>query len=234
MGTSLKKYNLNGEEIGVVEVSDMLAEATAHSQLVKDYMVALRANVRQWTACTKTRSEMSHSTKKPHPQKGQGRSRQGSLVAPQYRGGGRVFGPRPKPDFYVRVNQKERKAAIRALVGEKIRNGSMVVVDSFDMEAPKTKCIKNLLKSCGFQRRVLMLGEGVYAELAGEEQPVLLSVGSEKHNSVKMSVQNLPEVEFSLVRDIDGYAVAVAHAMVVTQAALDQLEQWLVEDKRAE
>ncbi len=227
MGTSLKKYNVQGEEVGTVEVGDVLAEATTHSQLVKEYIVALRANARQWTACTKTRSEMKHSTKKPHPQKGQGRARQGSLVAPQYRGGGRVFGPKPKPDFHLRVNHKERKAAIRALIGEKIRNGSMVVVDAFDMEAPKTKTMKALLSTCGFHRRVLVLGEGSYIEQGTEEQPMLVSVGSDRHDVVKKSVRNLPGVEFSLVKDIDGYAVAVAHSMVVTQAALVELEQWL-------
>jgi large subunit ribosomal protein L4 len=228
VGTSLKKYNLQGEEVGMVEVSDMLTEARANSQLVKDYIVALRANARQWTACTKTRGEMKHSTKKPHPQKGQGRSRQGSLVAPQYRGGGRVFGPKPKPDFHLRVNQKERKAAIRALIAEKIREGSMVVVDSFAMETPRTKVVRKLLDSCGFKRRVLMLGEGSYVELGDEEQKVLWSISSEKHDIVKMSASNLPFVEFSLVKDVDGYAVAVAHALVVTQAALAELEQWLI------
>ncbi len=228
MGTSLKKYNLQGEEIGSVEVNDLLAEARANSQLVKDYIVALRANARQWTACTKTRGEMKHSTKKPHPQKGQGRSRQGSLVAPQYRGGGRVFGPKPKPDFHLRVNQKERKAAIRALIAEKIRDGSMVVVDSLSMEAPKTKIVKNLLDRCGFKRRVLMLGEGAYIELGVEDQKLLLSIGSDQHDIVKKSARNIPQVEFSLVKDVDGYAVAVAHAMVVTEAALTELEQWLI------
>jgi large subunit ribosomal protein L4 len=227
VGTSLKKVNLQGEEIGTVEVSDMLTEAKANSQLVKDYIVALRANARQWTACTKTRSEMSHSTKKPHPQKGQGRSRQGSLVAPQYKGGGRVFGPKPKPDFHLRVNQKERKAAIRALIGEKIRDGSMVVVDSFAMDAPRTKTVKTFLDSCGFDRRVLMLGEGSYEKMDDGYQMRLFSVGSERHDSLKKSVNNLPYVEFSLVKDVDGYGVAVAHAMVVTQAALTELEQWL-------
>jgi len=228
VGTSLKKYNLQGEEIGKVEVSDILTQAKANSQLVKDYIVALRANARQWTACTKTRSEMKHSTKKPHPQKGQGRSRQGSLVAPQYKGGGRVFGPKPKPDFHLHVNQKERKAAIRALLAEKIREGNIVVVDSFNMEAPKTKIVKNLLDACGFQRRVLMLGEGTYLEIGGEEQKISMSIGSDRHDTVKMSVNNLPKVQFALAKDIDGYAVAVAHAMVVTEAALTELEQWLI------
>ncbi len=228
MVTSLKKYNMQGNEIGTVEVSDVLTEATVNSQLVKDYIVALRANARQWSACTKTRSEMSHSTKKPHPQKGGGRSRQGSLVAPQYRGGGRVFGPKPKPDFHLRVNQKERRAAIRALIGEKIRAGEIVVVDSFAMEAPKTKVIKSLLSACGCTRRVLVLGEGSFEEFGSEEMKFVMSVSSGKHDHVKMSVSNIPKVEFSLAKDVDGYAVALANNVVMTEAALAELEQWLV------
>jgi large subunit ribosomal protein L4 len=228
VGTSLKKYNLRGEEVGTVEVSDFLSEARANSQLVKDYIVALRANARQWSACTKTRSEMSHSTKKPHPQKGGGRSRQGSLVAPQYRGGGRVFGPKPKPDFYVRVNQKERRAAIRALIAEKIRTGSIIVVDSLSMDAPKTAAVRKFLNGRGCARRVLMLGEGSYMQLGGEGLKIQLSIGSEGHEAVKMSVRNLERVEFSLVRDVDGYAVALANNIVVSEAALGELEQWLV------
>ena len=101
-----------------------LIDAEANSQMIKDYIVALRANARQWSANTKTRSEVKHTTKKPHPQKGQGRARHGSLVGPQYRGGGRVFGPKPKFDQHVRVNQKERKAAIRFLLAEKLKENA--------------------------------------------------------------------------------------------------------------
>ena len=89
--SALKKYNLAGEEIGNVAVEKSLAESIANSQMVKDYIVALRANARQWSANTKTRAEVKHTTKKPHPQKGQGRARHGNLVGPQFRGGGRVL-----------------------------------------------------------------------------------------------------------------------------------------------
>ena len=83
---TLKKYNLKGQETGHVEVDDRLVNAEANGQMIKDYIVALRANARQWSANTKTRSEVNHSTKKPHPQKGGGRARQGMLSAPQYKG----------------------------------------------------------------------------------------------------------------------------------------------------
>src|ERR1700728_4248990 len=114
--------------------------------MIKDYIVALRENARQWSANTKGRSEVNHTTKKPHPQKGGGRARQGMLSAPQYKGGGRVFGPRPKFDQHVRINKKERKAAIRFLLGEKIRNHKIHIIETTEMDAPKTSTIANFVK----------------------------------------------------------------------------------------
>src|SRR5437899_3256613 len=108
----VRKFNLEGQELGTVQVDLELANAVASSQLVKAYIVALRANARQWSANTKGRSEVNHSTKKPHAQKGGGRSRQGSLSAPQYKGGGRVFGPKPKFDQHIKINQKEKRQVI--------------------------------------------------------------------------------------------------------------------------
>ena len=95
---NLKKYDINGKEIGKVEIDDSLLSATANVQLVKDYIIAIRENARQWSANTKGRSDVNCTGKKPHPQKGTGRARQGSLAAPQYKGGGVVFGPKPKFD----------------------------------------------------------------------------------------------------------------------------------------
>ena len=118
---TLKKYDLAGQEIGSIQIDDALLKGKAHPQSVKDYLVAIRNNARQWSACTKTRAEINRTGKKPHPQKGGGRSRQGDLAAPQYKGGGIVFGPRPKFDVHVRINKKERRAAIAALIAQKIK-----------------------------------------------------------------------------------------------------------------
>ena len=233
MGTSVNKFNLQGEQIGTVEVSDMLSQAQVNSQLVKDYIVALRANARAWTACTKTRSEVKHTTRKPHPQKGGGRSRQGSLVAPQYKGGGRVFGPKPKPDFHVRINQKEKRAAIRALIADKISKGQFLVVDSFEMQAPKTRDVQNFLDARGVSRRPLFLGEGTYLSLSEGDESLMVSIASDTHDNFKKSARNIPYSEFSLVKDIDGYTVAVAHTIVLTESALAELEQWLLSEPRA-
>lgn len=223
----LKKFNLQGEQIGAVEVSEELANVSTHSQLVKDYLVSIRYNARQWSANTKTRSEVAHTTKKPFPQKGQGRARQGCLVAPQYRGGGRVGGPRPKNDVRIRMNHKEKKAALCSLIAEKIRDNRIAVIDSLDMNEPKTKVIHSLLRSCSFSGRTLILGEGAFIEIGEEGMSRRMSVETVRFDQLKRSIRNLPKVEFSLVSDVDGYHVAKAHDMLITEGALLELEQWL-------
>lgn len=223
----LNKYNLEGKMIGDVQVDDRLADAEANGQMIKDYIVAIRANARQWSACTKTRSEVNHTTKKPHPQKGGGRSRQGMLSAPQYRGGGRVFGPKPKFDQHVRINKKERKAAIRFLIGEKIRENKLHVIEDIELEAPRTKIVANFLKSSEIKGRVLFLGEGNYAELQIGDHVQRISVATDKHAHFQKSLRNIPKTQFSLVQNISGYDVIVAHEIIITESALEELNEWL-------
>src|ERR1700722_7241326 len=151
-----------GAEIGKVEIADGLLETSANSQMVKDYLVAIRNNARQWSAHTKTRSEVNHSGKKPHPQKGTGRARQGYLGSPQYKGGGRVHAPRTKFDQHVRINRKEKRAAIRQLIIEKIQDNRVHVLQFDEMKEPKTKTVANFLKKRALEgKRVLFLWDGL-------------------------------------------------------------------------
>lgn len=227
MTTTLKKYTIQGQEIGQVEVSDQLATAQTHSQLVKDYIVAIRANARQWSANTKGRSEVEHTTKKPHPQKGQGRARQGSLVAPQYRGGGRVFGPKPKFGVRIKMNQQSKRAAIRALLADKIREGRVFVLDSSALEAPKTKIVQQFLDTLGLEKRVLFVGEGAHVEIGFPSRVQRISISTDRHDIFRLSMRNIPQVEFSLVGNMNGYDVVKAHDIVITEEALKELETWL-------
>lgn len=225
---TLKKYNLSGKEIGTVQIDDELFNAQANGQMIKDYIVALRNNARQWSASTKTRAEVAHTTKKPHPQKGGGRARQGSLVSPQYRGGGRVFTPRPKFDQHVRINKKERKAAIRALLADKMRENRLLILDSFDLKAPKTKTVVDFLKSCNLEgRRVLFLGEGHYAEVKTGDETKKVSVHTDKHRHFTKSINNLQRVDFGLAVNASGYDMIIAHHIIMTPAALDEMIQLL-------
>lgn len=224
---TLKKYNIEGKVVGEIKIDDALAKAEANSQMIKDYIVAIRENARQWSANTQTRAEVNHSTKKPHPQKGGGRSRQGMLSAPQYKGGGRVFGPRPKFDQHVRINKKERKAAIRFLIGEKIRNNKIRLIDSTSLDAPRTKTIVAFTKACDIKGRVLFLGEGEYAQYPEGESKKTVSVQTNKHDNFVLSMRNIPKTEFSLAKNVNGYHLMVANEIVLTEAALAELNEWL-------
>ena len=202
---TLKKYNLKGEQTGEAELDPAIAEAEASSQTIKEYIVAIRRNARQWSACTKGRKEVSHSGQKPHKQKGTGKARQGSLAAPQYKGGGRVFGPKPKFDQHVRINRKERRQAMRALLGEKFREQRLHVLDDPQMEAPKTSEVAGFMKKVGIEGRVLFLG-----------QPNV---------PFAKSVRNLPKAQFILATQASGYDLAKAKEIVVTASALAQLQE---------
>jgi large subunit ribosomal protein L4 len=226
--TTLKKYNFKGQETGEVSVDERLVNAEAHGQMIKDYIVAVRANARQWSANTKTRAEVSHSTKKPHPQKGGGRARQGMLSAPQYKGGGRVFGPRPKFDQHVRINKKERKAAIRSLLAEKIAANQLHVITEAHLKAPRTKSVVDFLDVVGLKNsRVLFLGESHYATVKTEGETKKVTVSNDKHENFIKSVRNIPRVTFSLATNISGYDVVVAKDIFVTEQALAEITEWL-------
>ncbi|KAF3361561.1 50S ribosomal protein L4 [Chlamydiales bacterium STE3] len=224
---NLKKYNLEGKETGDIAIASELLEAEASSQTIKDYIVALRANLRQWSANTKGRSEVNHTTKKPHPQKGGGRARQGSLAAPQYKGGGRVFGPKPKFDQHVRINKKERLAAIRCLLAEKLRNNKLHVVEDLSVEAPKTKTVVEFLEKRNLSGRVLFLGEGEYGEIDFGDFTEKFQVPCEKHNNFIRSMRNIPKMSFALAKNINGYDLMLANQLVVTENALQELQEWL-------
>ena len=225
---TLKKYNFAGQEVGHIKLDDRLVKAEANGQMVKDYITALRANARQWSANTKGRSEVNHSTKKPHPQKGSGRARQGRLSSPQYKGGGRVHGPKPKFDQHVRINKKEKLAVIRFLLAEKIRLSKLHIIDSIELDAPKTKTVVQFLEACKLNGRVLFLGEGDFLEIKHEEAPVTrMSMPCDKHANFSKSLRNIPKTEFALASNISGYDVILAQNIVLTEKALNEIHQWL-------
>lgn len=213
---SCKKYDLNGKETGQVEI-EYGDEPAANSQLIKDYIVALRANSRQWSANTKGRHESNHSGAKPHPQKGTGRARQGFLGAPQYKGGGRVHSPKPKFDQHVRINRKERQAAIRALLVEKLRANDLIVLDgNMDayFEKPKTKIVHQFLKELN------VTGKRVVCLFADEAV-----TPSSWH--FRLSMRNIPKVASMRLQNVNGYDVLVNKKLVVMASAVEELQKIL-------
>ena len=193
--------------------------------MIKDYIVALRANARQWSASTKTRAEVVHTTKKPFAQKGTGQGRQGTLVAPHHRGGGRAHGPRPKFDQHIRLNKKERRAVIRALLGEKVRNSNLIVLEDTHLAKPHTKTVAHFLHATGLEGRTLFLGEGNYHN--DNESGVNTSITTDKHDNFIKSVSNLPKVDFLLAKNVSGYDLMIAKEVIVTAAALKEINEWL-------
>ncbi len=219
--TVLKKYDLSGKEVGEVKIDDSMLQAQANKQMIKDYLVAIRANARQWSANTKTRPEVSHSGQKPHPQKGTGRARQGYLGAAQYKGGGRIFGPRPKFDQHVRINKKERNAAVRHLLSEKILDNKVHVLQYQSLDEPKTKTLHNFLRNRGLEnKRVLFLADCSFrAEGNGDKS----LPPSARFETLSKSLRNIPKVEFSYVPNVSGYDVVLHTEIVLLDSAFDGL-----------
>lgn len=205
---SLKKYNLSGQSVGVVEIDDQLLQVNANSQMVKDYLVAIRNNARQWSAHTKNRAEVNHSGQKPHPQKGTGRARQGYLGAPQYKGGGRVGTPRAKTDQHVSINRKEKRRAIRSLLAEKVSADRVVVLADTELKEPKTKKIFDFIHALDCQKKSILFVAG-----SGDAQD---------KNFVK-SVRNLPNVSYIILNNASGFDIAKAQHLVVLGSAFDAL-----------
>ncbi|ASD30281.1 50S ribosomal protein L4 [Chlamydia abortus] len=216
----LSKFDFFGNKAGEVELPDaFFAQEGSGLQLVKDYLVAIRANKRQWSACTRNRSEVSHSTKKPFRQKGTGNARQGCLAAPQFRGGGIVFGPKPKFDQHVRINKKEKRAAIRLLLSQKIQTNHLIVADDSvftnSLTSPKTKEALRFLKSCNVEcRGVLFIDDLEHAQ---------------NNESLRLSLRNLPAVRgFTYGMNINGYDLVSARNIVISEKALNRLSGHLI------
>lgn len=207
----LKKFTITGEELAPQEIDDALIATEVNEQMIKDAIVTFRNNQRQWSASTKGRSEVSHSGKKPHPQKGTGNARQGSLASPQYKGGGRVFTPRPKFDQNVRLNKRERRAVVRQLLSQKILAGTLHLLEPTMLEKPQTKVLGGFLKSIGLEgKRVLFLGK------SGLDM-------KEQMSAYQLSLRNLPKTDFSLAPNVNGYELALNGNVIVFSSAFDEL-----------
>ena len=227
MGT-LKKYNLDGKHTGDVAILDSFVKVRANSQMIKDYIVAIRANARQWSASTKDRSEVKHTTKKSHPQKKTGRARHGSIVAAQFKGGGVVFGPRPKFDQHTRINKKERRNVIKHFLSERMKAGDVILLEDTTMETPRTKTLSSFMQNSGLSRKkVLFLGESSFDEV--EENGVVkrVMIPTIKHAHFVKSMCNIPRTSFSLATNVNGYDLMNAKNIVLTEKALSELTQWL-------
>jgi large subunit ribosomal protein L4 len=153
-------YSAAGDKKGERELPQVLFDGKVHQPSMWQAVKAFLANQRQATASTKSRAEVSGGNKKPWRQKGTGRARQGSTRAPQWRGGGNVFGPRPGRNYHQDLPKQVKWLARRSAFNARAEDGGIILVESMQIETPKTKQITSLLKTTGADGNVLVLTDG--------------------------------------------------------------------------
>ncbi len=182
----LKVYNMKKEEVGKIELNDMVFGADYNQPLIHQVIVALHNNARQGTKSTLTRSEINASKKKIYRQKGTGNARHDEKSAPQFTGGGVVFAPKPR-DFSQKINKKMRDIAFASALSEKIRQNEVVVLDKVDFEN-KTKTANNFLKTFGLDKRTVIV-------TAGKDENVVRATNNlEKVSCVDADLLNVAEI----------------------------------------
>ena len=197
-------YNMEGKEVGTMELSDAVFGVEVNEHLVHLAVVQQLANNRQGTQKAKTRSEVSGGGRKPWRQKGTGHARQGSIRAPQWTGGGVVFAPVPR-DYSFKMNKKEKAAAMKSVLSSKVNENKLIVVDSLDFEAPKTKKMKEVLDNL-------------------KANKALVVVDGDAANAV-LSVKNLQDARAVYSNAISVYDILKYDTVVVTKSAVKAIEE---------
>lgn len=199
--------DLNGRVVSERSVGFEVVTSQKGTQAVFDTVLAHRAAQRSGTACTKNAGEVAGTNRKPWRQKGTGRARAGSFQSPLWRGGGVVFGPKPR-DYTLKVNQKARRLALRKAMSARLGAGDVMVVEDFTLPAPKTK---EFLKAMD----ALKLG-GQTVLVVASNNPVL-----------RLASRNVPQVEVTTGEDVNTYQVLRPAKLVFTREAFEKLEQRL-------
>ena len=148
--------NLKGEKVKDITLKDSVWNIEVNEPVMHDAIVLARASLRQGTASTKTRSEVSGGGRKPYKQKGTGNARQGSTRSPQWPGGGIVFGPKPRK-YDKKQNRKERRLALKSALSSKLRDNELVVVENLNLENNKTKTFNEMLKNVKVNGKALVV-----------------------------------------------------------------------------
>ena len=197
-------YNMEGKEVDTMELNDSVFGVEVNEHLVHMAVVQQLANNRQGTQKAKTRSEVSGGGRKPWRQKGTGHARQGSTRAPQWKGGGVVFAPTPR-DYSIRLNKKEKRAALKSALTSRVNENKFVVVDELKFDEIKTKSFKAVMDNLKVSKALVVLD-------------------TNDQNTV-LSARNIPEVKTSLVNTINVYDILKYNTVVATKAAVASIEE---------
>ena len=197
-------FNMEGNEVGTMELNDAVFGVEINEHLVHLAVVRQLANKRQGTQKAKTRSEVSGGGRKPWRQKGTGHARQGSIRAPQWTGGGVVFAPVPR-DYEVKMNKKERRAALKSALTSKVQDNKLVVVDSLTLAEAKTKEMQKVLTNLKADKALVIT--------AADDQ------------NVAISARNIADVQTATVNTLNVYDVMKHNTVVVTKDAVASIEE---------
>jgi large subunit ribosomal protein L4 len=200
-------YNQSGEQIGEIELNDSVFGIEPNKHVLFEAVIMQRASLRQGTHKTKNRAEVSGGGRKPWRQKGTGRARQGSIRAPQWRGGGTVFGPVPRSYSY-KLPKKVRRLAIKSALSSKVLENEIIVLDNLALEAPKTKEMVKILNNLSVDRKALIVTDDV-------------------NENVVLSARNIPGVTVITANGINVLDVLNHDKLVITKAAVEKVEEVL-------
>ena len=197
-------YNMEGNEVGTIELNDAVFGVDVNEHLVHMAVVAQLANKRQGTQKAKTRSEVSGGGRKPWRQKGTGHARQGSTRAPQWTGGGVVFAPVPR-DYTIRLNKKEKRLALKSALTSRLQENKLIVVDELKFDEIKTKNFVNVMNNLKADKALVVLNEN--------------------DANVVMSARNIPTVKTALTNTINVYDILKYNTLILTKDAVATIEE---------
>ena len=198
-------YNMEGKEVGTIDLNDAIFGVEVNEHLVHMAVLQQLADKRQGTQKAKTRSEVSGGGRKPWRQKGTGHARQGSIRAPQWKGGGVVFAPVPR-DYSFKMNKKEKRAALKSALTDKAVNNNLNVVDELKFDEIKTKKFAEVMNNLKATRKALVV-------LADNDKNVVLSA------------RNLAEANTTLTNTLNVYDIVNARTLVLTKDAVAKIEE---------
>ncbi len=201
----LKLINEQGQSTASVSASDKAFGRDYNEALVHQVVTAYMANARQGTRAQKDRGTVKHSTKKPWRQKGTGRARAGMTSSPLWRGGGRIFPNSPDENFSHKVNRKMFRAGLSSILSQLAREERLAVVDSFTVDAPKTKTLAQKLKGMGLDN-VLIITDAL-------------------DDNLQLSARNLPHVNVVTVANTDPVSLIRHDKVIVTRSAVAKIEE---------
>ena len=197
-------YNMEGNQVGEIELNDAVFGVEVNEHLVHMAVVNQLANKRQGTQSAKTRSEVSGGGRKPWRQKGTGHARQGSIRAPQWKGGGVVFAPKPR-DYSFKLNKKEKRLALKSALTSRVAEQKFIVLDELHLDEIKTKKFQAVLNNLKVNKALVVL--------------------KEKNENVILSARNIPDVKTALTNTINVYDILKYNTMIVTKDAVAAIEE---------